>query len=59
MKEYTIQLAVNAPSPEAAKQVANEAQALLDQYGGDLFLKAVAFMKQNPGMVQMALSQLR
>ena len=59
MKEYTIQLTLTAPSVEAAKQVANEAQALIDQYGGDTFLRACEFMKRNPQAVQMALNMIK
>lgn len=59
MPEYKIQLTLPAPSPEAAKRVANEAQALIDQFGGETFLRACAFIKQNPQAVQMALNMIR
>ena len=59
MREYNIQLTLPAPSMEAAKQVANEAQALIDRYGGETFLKACEFMKRNPQAVQMALNMIQ
>jgi len=58
MPEYKIQLTLPAPSPEAAKQVANEAQALIDQFGGETFLRVCAFIKKNPQAVQMALTMI-
>lgn len=59
MPEYKIQLVLPAPSLEAAKQVANEAQALIDQFGGETFLKACAFIKKNPQAVNIALNMIQ
>lgn len=58
MKEYTIALTLRAPSPDHAKKVANEAQSLIDQFGGGTFLRAVEFMKNNPEVVNMALGMI-
>lgn len=58
MPEYTIQVSLVAPDKEVAKQVANEAQALIDQFGYEQFLKLVNFIKHNPNMVQMGLRMI-
>lgn len=58
MPEYKIQLILPAPSQEAAKQVANEAQALIDRFGGDTFLRVCDFIKKNPQIVQTALKMI-
>ena len=59
MKEFTISLKVPAPDANVAKEVANEAQALIDQFGVEIFLKAVSYAKRNPGIVQFAMSMLK
>lgn len=59
MKEYTISLQVPAPDVDTAKEVANEAQALIDQFGVEIFLKAVAYAKSHPTMVQVAISMIK
>lgn len=58
LKEYTIALTLTAPSSDHAKRVANEAQALIDRFGGGTFLKAVEFIKNNPHMLDMALGMI-
>ena len=58
LNEYTIALTLAAPSKEYAKKVADEAQALIDRFGGDTFLRAVEFMKNNPNMVNIALNMM-
>lgn len=58
MKEYQIQLTLVAPSPEDAQRVANEAQALIDRFGGATFLRACDFLKKNPHMLNMALNMI-
>lgn len=57
--EFKIQLTLPAPNPEVAKEVANEAQYLIDRYGYDTFLKLVKFMKQNPMMVEMGINMIK
>lgn len=57
-KEYHIALSLEAPNPEYAKRVADEAQALIDRFGPDTFLRAVEFLKNNPQMVNMALGMI-
>lgn len=59
MKEFTISLQVSAPDAKVAKQVADEAQALIDQFGIEIFLKAVAYVKSHPNAVQIAMSILK
>ena len=39
LTEYQIQIALPAPNEEIAKEVANKAQALVDQFGYYQFLK--------------------
>lgn len=56
LTEYTIQLALPAPSPEIAKEVANKAQSLIDQFGYYQFLNLVEFMQRNPGAVSFGLN---
>lgn len=58
LKEYTIALTLVAPDKESAKRVADEAQALIDEFGGETFLRAVEFIKNNPGMLRMALNMI-
>lgn len=58
MPEYKIQLTLPAPSSEAAKQVANEAQILIDRFGGETFLRVCDFIKKNPQAVQVALNMI-
>lgn len=57
-KEYHIALSLEAPNPEYAKRVADEAQALIDRFGPGTFLRAVEFLKNNPQMVNMALGMI-
>ena len=57
-KEYTIALTLKAPNRDYAKKVADEAQALMDEFGGDTFLMAVEFLKNNPNMMKMALGMI-
>ena len=57
-KEYHIALSLEAPNPEYAKMVADEAQSLIDRFGPDTFLRAVEFLKNNPQMVNMALGMI-
>lgn len=58
MKEYKIQLILSARNEKMAKEVADEAQALIDRYGSITFLRLVDYMKRNPGMVDMALNMI-
>lgn len=57
-KEYTIALTLVAPNKESAKRVADEAQSLIDEFGGETFLRAVEFIKNNPSMLRMALNMI-
>lgn len=57
--EVTIALQVNVPNKEVAKQVANEAQALLDAYGADTFLRGVSFIKNHPDMLNIAIGMIQ
>ena len=41
---------------EIAKEVANKAQALVDQFGYYQFLNLVDFMQKNPGAVSFGLN---
>ncbi len=59
MKEFKIQLILPAPNANVAKEVADEAQALIDQFGYEAFLNGVAFMKAHPDMVDVALGMIR
>ena len=58
LTEFTIQVALPAPNAEIAKQVANKAQVLIDQFGYYQFLKLVdfMFMEKNPGAVSFGLN---
>lgn len=49
LKDFTIQLTLPAPNAEIAKEVANKAQSLIDQFGYYQFLNLVDFMQRNPG----------
>lgn len=51
LKDFTIQLTLPAPNAEIAKEVANKAQSLIDQFGYYQFLNLVDFMQRNPGAV--------
>lgn len=42
--EYQIQISLPAPNQEIAQEVANKAQALVDQFGYYQFLNLVDFM---------------
>lgn len=57
-KEYVIQLQLPAPDKETAKKVADEAQAMIDQFGYDVFLRGVSFMRTHPEMVNVALGMI-
>lgn len=56
LTEFTIQVTLPAPNAEIAKQVANKAQVLIDQFGYYQFLKLVDFMEKNPGAVSFGLN---
>lgn len=56
LTEYQIQIALPAPNEEIAKEVANKAQALVDQFGCYQFLNLVDFMQKNPGAVSFGLN---
>lgn len=58
LKEYTIALTLKAPNTEYAKRVADEAQALIDRFGGGTFLRAVEFIKNHPDVLNMALGMI-
>lgn len=44
LTEYQIQISLPAPNQEIAQEVANKAQALVDQFGYYQFLNLVDFM---------------
>lgn len=52
----TSQLTLPAPNAEIAKEVANKAQSLIDQFGYYQFLNLVDFMQRNPGAVSFGLN---
>jgi hypothetical protein len=54
--EYQIQISLPAPNQEIAQEVANKAQALVDQFGYYQFLNLVDFMQKNPGAVSFGLN---
>lgn len=56
LTEYQIQIALPAPNEEIAKEVANKAQALVDQFRYYQFLNLVDFMQKNPGAVSFGLN---
>jgi hypothetical protein len=56
LKDFTIQLTLPAPNVEIAKEVANKAQSLIDQFGYYQFLNLVDFMQKNPGVVSFGLN---
>lgn len=56
LTEYQIQIALPAPNEEIAKEVANKAQVLVDQFGYYQFLNLVDFMQKNPGAVSFGLN---
>ena len=56
LTEYQIQIALPAPNEEIAKEVANKAQSLIDQFGYYQFLNLVDFMQRNPGAVSFGLN---
>lgn len=58
MKEFTIALTILAPNETVAKNIATEAQHLVDIYGTDTFLRAVEFIKRHPDMVNIALGMI-
>lgn len=55
LTEYQIQIALPAPNEGIAKEVANKARALVDQFGYYQFLM-VDFMQKNPGAVSFGLN---
>ena len=56
LTEYQIQISLPAPNQEIAQEVANKAQALIDQFGYCQFLNLVNFMQKNPGAVSFGLN---
>lgn len=59
LTEYQIQISLPAPNQEIAQEVANKAQALVDQFGYYQFLNLVDlvdFMQKNPGAVSFGLN---
>ena len=56
LTEYQIQISLPAPNQEIAQEVANKAQALVDQVGYYQFLNMVDFMQKNPGAVSFGLN---
>jgi len=56
LTDFTIQLILPAPNIEIAKEVANKAQSLIDQFGYYQFLNLVDFMQKNPGAVSFGLN---
>lgn len=56
LTEYQIQISLPAPNQEIAQEVANKAQALIDQFGYSQFLNLVDFMQKNPGAVSFGLN---
>lgn len=56
LKDFTIQLTLPAPNVDIAKEVANKAQSLIDQFGYYQFLNLVEFMQKNPSAVSFGLS---
>lgn len=58
MEDYKIQIILPAPDREIAKRVANEAQALVDQFGYENFLNLADFIRTNPDMVRVGLSMI-
>ena len=55
LTEYQIQISLPAPNQEIAQEVANKAQALVDQFGYYQFY-LVDFMQKNPGAVSFGLN---
>jgi hypothetical protein len=56
LTEYQIQISLPAPNQEIAQEVANKAQALVDQFRYYQFLNLVDFMQKNPGAVSFGLN---
>lgn len=56
LTEYKIQLALPAPNVETAKEVADKAQVLINEFGYYQFLKLVEFMRKNPAIVSFGLN---
>lgn len=56
LTEYQIQISLPAPNQEIAQEVANKAQALVDQFGYYQFLNLVDFMQKNPDAVSFGLN---
>lgn len=56
LTEYQIQISLPAPNQEIAQEVANKAQAPVDQFGYYQFLNLVDFMQKNPGAVSFGLN---
>lgn len=56
LTEYQIQISLPAPNQEIAQEVANKAQALVDQFGYYQFLNLIDFMQKNPGAVSFGLN---
>lgn len=56
LTEYQIQISLPAPNQEIAQEVANKAQALVDQFGYYQFLNLVDLMQKNPGAVSFGLN---
>lgn len=56
LTEYPIQISLPAPNQEIAQEVANKAQALVDQFGYYQSLNLVDFMQKNPGAVSFGLN---
>lgn len=56
LTECQIQISLPAPNQEIAQEVANKAQALVDQFGYYQFLNLVDFMQKNPGAVSFGLN---
>ncbi len=53
--EFTLQVRLPAPNAEIAKEVANKAQRLIDEFGYYQFLKLTEFIEQRPEMVELGL----
>lgn len=56
LTECQIQISLPAPNQEIVQEVANKAQALVDQFGYYQFLNLVDFMQKNPGAVSFGLN---
>lgn len=56
LTECQIQISLPAPNQEIAQEVANKAQALVDQFGYYQSLNLVDFMQKNPGAVSFGLN---